>query len=392
MPPRRAPGVLLRRCRDKPSNRRRGVELAQHGGGDLFDDLRLFGGEILAPAAGRGLAVELALAFHVLGDRFPRVPLHGPLQLPYVHLYSEGRVQAPHASQGVGAELFVEYRRLVALVGVECPAGVLHVAQVLLGRPARHGLRALVGEAPASRAAAPLLPAVLLGRVQRGRHDVSRVADQEYHPALGQRLHQERRPHAAAGFLDHQIVLRLERGEGMPGAGQNEVPYRGDPTVAGRGAHDEVRRPRLLLRGVDVELPEEVADPRLPPDLVAAQIPHHLGQPRAPATGDAEDPDDVGGDDAPFLDVRPPGWPRPAQLDGPGRPHRRGGQPAPQSGQPRVPGGGPPPEPSRPLSRPQPGKHRRFTSLVTPPRHPRIYPFSCRVNRGYLLATRAILC
>src|SRR5215212_4285554 len=130
------------------------VELAHHWGGDLLDDLRLFGGEILAPTTRARLTVELALPFHVLGDGLPGVLLDRPRQLVGVHLYPEGGVQAPHGSEGVGPQVFVEDHRPWALVGVVCAPGILHVAKVLLGRSARHGLGALVGEAPDPRAAA----------------------------------------------------------------------------------------------------------------------------------------------------------------------------------------------------------------------------------------------
>src|SRR5215218_11303340 len=184
------------------------VELAHHGGGDLLDDLRLFGGEILAPTARARLPIELALPFHVLGDRLPGVPLDRPRQLAGVHLYPEGEVQATHGSEGVGSQVFVEDHRLGALVGFVGAPGILHVAKVLLGRSARHGLGALVGEAPDPRAAAPPLPAVLPRGVQRGRHYVSGISDKQDHPALRQRLHQERGPHAAARLLDYEVVLR----------------------------------------------------------------------------------------------------------------------------------------------------------------------------------------
>src|SRR5918999_3733816 len=65
------------------------VKLAHHGGGDLLDDLRLSGGEILAPAARARLPVELALPFHVLGDGLPGVLLHGSRQIVRVHLYPD---------------------------------------------------------------------------------------------------------------------------------------------------------------------------------------------------------------------------------------------------------------------------------------------------------------
>src|SRR5215212_3145845 len=169
---------------------------------------------------------------------------------------------------------------------------------------------------------------------------------------------------ASTRLLDHKVVLRAEEGEGVPGAGQDEVPYRGDPTVPGRGAHDEVRGLPLFCGGVDVELPEEVADPRLFPDFVPAHLTHHPGQPGAPATGDAEDPQDVGGVHAPVLKVHAPAESRTTRADDASGPHRRGAQPAPHGGKPRVPGGGPPPDPPCSLPRPQSGKHRRFLSFI----------------------------
>src|SRR3712207_9116667 len=83
------------------------------------------------------------------------------------------------------SQLLVEDYRFGTCVGAEGAAGVLHVAQVLLGGPAGDGLRALVREAPPPGVAAPPLPALLPGGVEGGRHHVAGGADQEDHAALG---------------------------------------------------------------------------------------------------------------------------------------------------------------------------------------------------------------
>src|SRR5215211_477114 len=323
------------------------VEPAHDGGGYLFDHLRLPGGQVLAPAARRALAVELAFPLHVLGDGLPGLLLHSPGQFLVFDFYPQSGVEALHGPQGVCPELLVEDERLGTLVGVVGLLSPLHVPQVLFGGSAHHGVRLFGGEGFSSRPAAPplfFLPAALPRGVEGGRHDVPGVADQQDHPALGQSLHQERRPHAAARLFDHQVVLRGEAREGVPGAGQDEVPDGGDPPFTGRGSHDEVSGFRLRLGGVDVELPEQVADPRFLPDLVTLELSHHAAQPGAPATGDAEDPYDVGGVYAQGLEVR--------DRSRSTRSGRHGGQPAPKGSQPRIPGGRPTPDPTRPLPHP----------------------------------------
>src|SRR5215212_449365 len=173
------PGVLVlctgaimgRRARLLPGR----VEPAHDGGGYLFDYLGLPGGQVLPPAARRGLAVEFAFTLHVLGDGLPGLLLHRPGQFLVFDFYPQSGVEALHGPQGVGSELLVEDERLGSLVGVVGLLGPLHVPQVLFGGSAHHGVRLFGTQGFSSRPAAPplfFLPAALPRGVEGGRHDV----------------------------------------------------------------------------------------------------------------------------------------------------------------------------------------------------------------------------
>src|SRR4028119_125107 len=56
----------------------RAIELFEQGGGHLLDDPSLLWGQVILPAPGGGLAVELALPLLLFGEVLPRVLLHHP--------------------------------------------------------------------------------------------------------------------------------------------------------------------------------------------------------------------------------------------------------------------------------------------------------------------------
>src|SRR5437870_3589044 len=90
------------------------VELFEDGMTDLFDNPRLFGRQVVAPASGLALAIELTRTRLVLWDVLPRVSLGDHGQIGSVDADPEIRIQARHGSDRVVHQLLVLEERLRA--------------------------------------------------------------------------------------------------------------------------------------------------------------------------------------------------------------------------------------------------------------------------------------
>ena len=147
---------------------------------------------------------------------------------------AEVRVEAAHGGGGVGDQVLVADQGLPSPVGLEGPAGGADAPHVGAGPQAGEGLGFAVGEGLAvDRAAAEALavPAALAGGVQHRGNHVPGVPDQEHHAALGERLHQERRPDRAVRLLDDEKLAGFQVGVRVAGAVEHEVTDGLDPAA-----------------------------------------------------------------------------------------------------------------------------------------------------------------
>src|SRR5215204_4758461 len=259
------------------------VKLSQQGSGYALHYLRLLGRQILLPAPGSGLAVELALPFFLLRDVLPGVLLHRSGQLFLLHGDLKPRVDAFHGPQSVRPEPLVLDQHLTSFVSIVGLFSLSYVFHVLLG-PDGYGY---AGTIPLF--SSPVLPTAFPVSVVPRGDDVPGVSDQKHHPALWQRLHQQGRTHRTPRLLDHQVVVSLRcLREPCIGPLQNECSYRSQPGFFVSGREDKMLA--LVILEPQVVGVEERPHPRLEPHGVSCELTHHPDEPGAPRAPGAEDP------------------------------------------------------------------------------------------------------
>src|SRR5919112_3057868 len=239
-------------CARRPGSQRppRGlrlwIELVYERRRNPLDYLDLLGGQVLLPAAGLGLAVELALALLLLWYVLPGVLLDRARKPGLLHGDLQGRVDAPHRAQCVRPQVLVADHHLAAPVRLVGLLGVSHVPYVPFGLALHEGIWPALGQRRRLLLAAlPHQvggPGSLLVGVEVGSDDVPRVADEQDHTALGNGLHEQRSPHRALRLLYDQVppAFACYLGETRGGRVEDEPPHRVQPELLVAGPENEV--------------------------------------------------------------------------------------------------------------------------------------------------------
>src|SRR5918994_3551825 len=281
---------LLRRAPD-------GVELSEEGACHPFDYLGLLGGQVLFPAARLRLAVELALALLFGRYVLPGVLLHGPRQPTFVHGHLQLRVDALHRREGIRPQVLVSYEDLESPVGVVGRFGVSDVPHVPPGLAPHESVRPALGErGRLLLAALPHQvggPGPFLVGVEVGGNDVPRVADEQDHTALGQRLHEQRSPHRTLRFLDDQVPPARHLRETRGGRVEDEPPDRAEPEIPVAGPQDKVFVLAAVARPLVVEVAEQMPHERLVPPAIPLYLAHDGAEPGASRPRRTEHPNEV---------------------------------------------------------------------------------------------------
>src|SRR5215204_2236159 len=276
-----------------------GVELSKEGACHPFDYLDLLGGEIFPPAAWLRLAVELALALLFGRDLLPGVFLHRPRKLGFLHGYSQRRVDALHRLQSICPQVLVSDEDLQPPVVIVGLLGVSDVPHVPSGLALHEGVWPALGQRRRLLLSAfPHQvggPGPLLVGVEVGGDDVPRIADEQNHTTLGQRLHEQWSPHRSLRLLDDQVpsVFGCYLGETRGGRVEDEPPDRAEPHLPIAGPEDEM----LVLAAVSgplvVEVAEQMPYKRLVPPAVPRYLTHDGTEPGASRPRRTEHPDEV---------------------------------------------------------------------------------------------------
>src|SRR5215208_5981887 len=276
-----------------------GVELSKEGACHPFDYLGLLGGEIFPPTARLRLAVELALALLFGRDPLPGVFLHSAGKLDLLNGYLQRRVDALHRLQSLCPQVLVSNEDLQPPVGIVGPLGVSDVPHVPPGLTFHEGVWPALGQRwRLLLAAFPHQvggPGPFLVGVEVGGHDVPRIADEQDHTTLRQRLHEQRSPHRALPLIDDQVpsVFGCYPGETRGGRVEDEPPEGAEPDLPVAGPEDEVLILAAVACPLVVEVAEQMPYKRLVPPAVPRYLTHDGAEPGASRPRRTEHPDEV---------------------------------------------------------------------------------------------------